>query len=43
MIAQQDVALFSFCETAADTWSTIVRWHEEGNAQSSLKPAQPAT
>ncbi|MFM0038516.1 LOG family protein [Paraburkholderia strydomiana] len=29
MIAPQDAALFCFRETAADVWSTIVRWHEE--------------
>jgi uncharacterized protein (TIGR00730 family) len=28
MIAPQDAALFIFCETAADIWSAIVRWHE---------------
>lgn len=34
MIAPQDTALFSFCETAADIWSAIVRWHEGVDAQS---------
>jgi hypothetical protein len=37
MIAPQDAALFSFCETPADIWSTIVRWHEERSAPSSYQ------
>lgn len=33
MIAPSDAALFSFCETAAEIWSAIVKWHEAHEAQ----------
>ncbi|EIF30841.1 putative Rossmann fold nucleotide-binding protein [Burkholderia sp. Ch1-1] len=37
MIAPQDAALFRFCETAADIWSSIVRWHAAHDARSSAQ------
>ena len=43
MIAPEDMALFSFCETAPEIWATVARWHRQRETQATCVTCVPVT